>query len=357
MKVMGRRKRSIKARQSQVTTEENEAAENDDNEPPMKSPRINDDNEVEDQEDMDLDENDAAEPASVQVCPSPQAIRQTISSPLRTVNRAGKPAEAGIIKRVQVENFMCHRKLTVELCRNVNFIHGQNGSGKSAVLAAIQICLGAGARRTHRARNLKDLIRKGGGGSADTNRSAKVRVTLYNEGADAYEHDLYGDELTVERTIASSTGGFNGYRLLDQDGNERSRLKKDLDAMLDQLNVQVENPVAVLDQEEAKKFLMGKPEDKYAFFMKATELERLDRTYAAIGDNLIQMEEDQGRIRSTLTVSESHVKKLEKEWNAYKDMEKMADTMAVERVNFAWSLVKQCQHDYDESFKVNCVAH
>jgi len=44
--------------------------------------------------------------------------------------------------------------------------------------------------------------------------------------------------------------------------------------------------VAVLDQEEAKKFLTGKAEDKYEFFTKATELERLDRTYASISDNI-----------------------------------------------------------------------
>jgi hypothetical protein len=30
-------------------------------------------------------------------------------------------------------------------------------------------------------------------------------------------------------------------------------------------NIQVENPVAVLDQEEAKKFLTGKAEYKYNF--------------------------------------------------------------------------------------------
>lgn len=36
----------------------------------------------------------------------------------KKVNISGKPAEAGIIKRVQVENFMCHRKLTVDLCPN-----------------------------------------------------------------------------------------------------------------------------------------------------------------------------------------------------------------------------------------------
>ena len=50
-------------------------------------------------------------------------------APFRSINPPGKPAEAGIIKRVYVENFMCHRKLTIDLCRNVNFIHGQNGSG------------------------------------------------------------------------------------------------------------------------------------------------------------------------------------------------------------------------------------
>jgi AAA domain len=48
----------------------------------------------------------------------------------RHINVAGKPAEAGIILKIYVENFMCHKKLTVDLCRNINFIYGQNGSGK-----------------------------------------------------------------------------------------------------------------------------------------------------------------------------------------------------------------------------------
>jgi hypothetical protein len=36
----------------------------------------------------------------------------------RRINLSGKPAETGIIKKICVENFMCHRKLTVELCPN-----------------------------------------------------------------------------------------------------------------------------------------------------------------------------------------------------------------------------------------------
>ena len=175
----------------------------------------------------------------------------------RNVNPPGARAEAGLISKIYCENFMCHRKLTVELCPNVNFIYGQNGSGKSAILAALQICLGAKAGRTHRARNLKDLVRKDAGDYA----TAKIRVTLTNRGEDAYEPETYGDLITVERSIALK-GGYNGFKLLDSNGVERSRQRKDLDDMLDKLNIQVENPVALLDQEESKKFLTGKSTDK-----------------------------------------------------------------------------------------------
>ncbi|CAM9424182.1 unnamed protein product [Discosporangium mesarthrocarpum] len=83
-------------------------------------------------------------------------------------------SEAGIILKIMVENFMCHRKLSLTLCKHVNFIHGRNGSGKSAILAALQICLGARARLTHRATRLEDLIRHGAKGDA------KLEVTLLN---------------------------------------------------------------------------------------------------------------------------------------------------------------------------------
>lgn len=37
----------------------------------------------------------------------------------------------------------------------------------------------------------------------------------------------------------------------------------------------MDNPVAVLDQENAKKFLQGSEKDKFNFFMKATDLDRI----------------------------------------------------------------------------------
>lgn len=81
-------------------------------------------------------------------------------------------------------------------------------------------------------------MRKESGGNCT---GAKLRVTLLNRGSDGYQHEVYGDYITVERSI-SLGGGYNGFKLLDAEGKERSRSKRDLDAMLDQLNIQVDNP-------------------------------------------------------------------------------------------------------------------
>lgn len=227
-----------------------------------------------------------------------------------------------------------HRKLTVDLNRNINFIYGQNGSGKSAILAAIQICLGAGARRTNRARNLKDLVRK------DTSSNcAKIRVTLLNKGDDSFEHDSYGDYITVERTIAIR-GGYNGYKLYSADNVEQSRSKKDLDEMLDKLNIQVENPVAILDQEEAKKFLTGKDTDKYNFFMKATELERIDNTYASTMEQIYEMKHQGGRLEQSLETDEEYVAETKRAFKQHQLIGKLESKKSKLETQHGWANYK-----------------
>jgi chromosome segregation ATPase len=93
--------------------------------------------------------------------------------------------------------------------------------------------------------------------------------------------------------------------------------------MLDQLNIQVENPVAVLDQEEAKKFLTRKAQDKYQFFAKATELERMDHSYANVVDNITELEENKKKVQDSLQSKVDMVRKLKKEWEEYQILEKL----------------------------------
>jgi hypothetical protein len=146
--------------------------------------------------------------------------------------------ETGQVMRVYVQDFMCHNKLTVEFGRHVNFVTGSNGSGnkgfnqnfiifrfvkvlinifhwinfvgKSAIVAALQLCLRASASNTGRGTKLDGLIREGSDGPAI------MRVTLLNEGPDAYKPNDYGNRIIVERKIAKGSGG--GYKLLAKNG-------------------------------------------------------------------------------------------------------------------------------------------
>jgi chromosome segregation ATPase len=58
-------------------------------------------------------------------------------------------------------NFMCHKYLKIDLGPKINFVIGHNGSGKSAILTAITIALGANASATNRGKNLSSFIKEG----------------------------------------------------------------------------------------------------------------------------------------------------------------------------------------------------
>lgn len=66
-------------------------------------------------------------------------------------------SKAGKIKKILMRNFMCHDAMEVILNPNVNFIVGRNGSGKSAILAALTVGLGARANITSRGASIKSI--------------------------------------------------------------------------------------------------------------------------------------------------------------------------------------------------------
>ncbi len=62
---------------------------------------------------------------------------------------------------------------------HVNIVSGTNGSGKSAVVQALQCCLGVRAADTSRFRSMGQFIRQG-------QSACSVAVTVWNVGGDAY---------------------------------------------------------------------------------------------------------------------------------------------------------------------------
>jgi chromosome segregation ATPase len=189
----------------------------------------------------------------------------------KSIGKKATPSgNVGIIQRIYIENFMCHKRLTLNFGPNINFITGSNGSGKSAILAAIQMALGSSAKETHRSTKSGDLVRWGHEGSA------AIAVTISNEGSDAYEPEKYGSSITIERRLTRK-GGSEFLLTGTLSTKVVSKSRKDVDAIRAHMNIDVANPCCVLDQETFKTFIKDSPEDKYAFFLKATELDTLGK--------------------------------------------------------------------------------
>lgn len=83
----------------------------------------------------------------------------------RREGRGGKgdnfAADNAIIEDITCTNFMCHEHLSIGIGPLINFIIGHNGSGKSAVLTALTLCLGGKATATNRGQSLKSFIKEG----------------------------------------------------------------------------------------------------------------------------------------------------------------------------------------------------
>lgn len=199
------------------------------------------------------------------------------------VDEDNVPAEHGILERVECYNFMCHDHFLVELGPLINFIVGKNGSGKSAILTAITLCLGGKASATNRGQSLKNFIKEG-------KENASIIVRIKNHGEGAYMPDDYGKSIIVERHFAKN--GSAGFKIKAENGRIVSTRKGELDAITDHFNLQIDNPMNVLSQDMARQFLStSSPAEKYKFFVKGVQLEQLDQDYRLIEESIEQITE------------------------------------------------------------------
>ncbi|XP_055849270.1 structural maintenance of chromosomes protein 6 [Episyrphus balteatus] len=170
----------------------------------------------------------------------------------------------GKVIRMHLTNFMCHSNLVVNFSDRVNFLVGNNGSGKSAILAALVLGLGAKASATNRSQSMKKFIK--------TDESfTNIQIEIANSGSDAFNHEIYGDKIIIVRHI---TQNASYYRIKNAQGNVVSKKADDLHKIMLYHNIQVENPVFVLNQENARIFLKDlDPAKNYELFIKATQIE------------------------------------------------------------------------------------
>ncbi|KAF3236445.1 Structural maintenance of chromosomes protein 6 [Orbilia oligospora] len=195
--------------------------------------------------------------------------------------RGNEPADYGTIELIRLENFMCHPCLEMKFGPFMNFVVGQNGSGKSAVLTALTLCLGAKAAVTNRGGNVKSFIKEG-------EHMAVVEVHLRNRG-DGFRKDVYGETIIIQRTF--NRDGVTSYKIKAKSGKVVSTAKKELSDIIDYMSLQVDNPMTVLSQDLARQFLSNSTdEDKYKFFMKGVQLDDLYALYQALKSQQAQID-------------------------------------------------------------------
>jgi len=108
-------------------------------------------------------------------------------------------------------------------------------------------------------------------------------VKLKNLGYSAYQQEVYGDSIIVERHF--SKAGTSGFKLKSASGRVISTKKADLEEVCDYFALQIDNPMNVLTQDMSRQFLNNSsPRDKYKFFVKGVQLEQLDQDYQLLAE-------------------------------------------------------------------------
>ncbi|KAB8076691.1 P-loop containing nucleoside triphosphate hydrolase protein [Aspergillus leporis] len=243
------------------------------------------------------------------------------------------PAEHGILERVECYNFMCHDHFNVELGPLINFIVGKNGSGKSAVLTAIILCLGGKASATNRGQSLKSFIKEG-------KESATIVVRIKNQGDGAYMPDDYGKSIIVERHF--SKNGTSGFKLKAENGRIVSTKKVELDAIIDFFTLQFDNPMNVLSQDMARQFLSSSsPAEKYKFFVKGVQLEQLDQDYRLIEESADQIEEKLKAREQDIGILENRRDAANQKLDISDQHESLRNRVRNVRSQMAWAQVEE----------------
>ncbi|KAL3521410.1 hypothetical protein ACH5RR_019559 [Cinchona calisaya] len=251
--------------------------------------------------------------------------------------------QAGIIYKIRLRDFMCHSNIEIELGDCVNFITGQNGSGKSAILTALCVAFGCRAKATQRASTVKDFIKTGCS-------SASVYVEIKNQGEDAFKPEKYGDMIILERKISQSA---TTTVLKNYEGKTVASKKEELLELVEHFNIDVENPCVIMSQDKSREFLhSGNSKDKFKFFYKATLLQRLGDLLNNVENRLntvtalvVEMEKSLNPLLRELDELEAKIKSMEQ-------VEEISQEVQLLKKKLAWSWVYDVDRQLQEQTKV-----
>ena len=252
------------------------------------------------------------------------------------------PGSAGSFVKVVMVNFMCHHHLTVELGPRINYIVGENGSGKSAVLTALTVALGAKAKSVGRSstKSVKGMIKSG-------TQQAKLTVVISNDGEDAFMPATYGRTIIIEKVLAKV--GANSLKIKNAQGETIGTKSDELARITDHFAIDVDNPIVVMTQDMAKQFLnSGDDGKKYEFFLRATLLQAVQERATIAKNSVDEMKMVLDEHNENIPVLKKNIEALQHELNAFERVEQLRSKSIDFRRRFAWSKITQMERKLAE---------
>ena len=162
-----------------------------------------------------------------------------------------RPFVPGVIKEIQLSNFMTYLNCTIRPGKEFNVILGPNGSGKSSIVSAIVIGLGGDISTLRRQKHLGDLVNNQI--NDEDNQGAEIRIKLFKTLDSVYE--IYC-RISRENVVT--------YKL---DGKYKD--KKEIAKLANSLQIQTENMCQFLPQDRVREFPEMKPDQIFQNSLKA----------------------------------------------------------------------------------------
>jgi chromosome segregation ATPase len=180
-------------------------------------------------------------------------------------------------------------------------------------------------------------------------RNAAVIVKLLNGGDDPYKPELYGDVITVERRF--SRDGSSGYKLKSKSDRVVSTKRDDLQEILDHYQYQIDNPMTVLAQDNARMFLgTSSMDDKYRLFMKGVQLLQLDADYAMMEGTVTTMETTLESKNEALQELRQNDRRCRSQLQIFEQSTEIENQVRLLQKKFAWVQVKGAEEVTTLSF-------
>ena len=238
-----------------------------------------------------------------------------------------------ILLSIVLVNFMCHEHLKVDFGPHINFIVGQNGSGKSAILAALMVSLGSSANKTQRGHKISSLIKEG-------SNFFSVTVTLFNGGMERFQWDKFGNSITIERKVTLE--GASTYRLRNHSGSlvGGDRPREMIKEIISFYRLQIENPLILLTQDIAKRYLAtSSPLERYRLVMQGSQLLRLSEDYDQVRNFVSLMRNRLSMASDRIIEQGAKVDKIQSQLDAIKEAREMLANLSAIRRELVWAQV------------------